>query len=62
MIALSTFVQVDAPFATALVELGRRRKDVVVLSADLSKYTDVLPFARGVSRTASSRSEWPRRT
>ena len=46
MIALSTFVQVDAPFATALVELGRRRKDVVVLSADLSKYTDVLPFAR----------------
>ena len=46
MIALSTFVQVDAPFATALVELGRRRRDVVVLSADLSKYTDVLPFAR----------------
>jgi transketolase len=44
--ALSTFVQVDAPFATALVELGRRRRDVVVLSADLSKYTDVLPFAR----------------
>ena len=36
---------VDAPFATALVELGRRRPDVVVLSADLSKYTDVLPFA-----------------
>jgi transketolase len=36
---------VDAPFATALVELGRRREDVVVLSADLSKYTDVLPFA-----------------
>jgi len=37
--------QVDAPFATALLELGRRREDVVVLSADLSKYTDVLPFA-----------------
>jgi transketolase len=36
---------VEAPFATALVELGRRREDVVVLSADLSKYTDVLPFA-----------------
>jgi len=36
---------VDAPFAAALVELGRRRDDVVVLSADLSKYTDVLPFA-----------------
>ena len=42
---MSTLVQVDAPFATALVELGRRRRDVVVLSADLSKYTDVLPFA-----------------
>jgi transketolase len=36
---------VDAPFATALLALGRRRDDVVVLSADLSKYTDVLPFA-----------------
>lgn len=36
---------VEAPFATALVELGQRREDVVVLSADLSKYTDVLPFA-----------------
>jgi transketolase len=36
---------VEAPFAAALVELGRRRKDVVVLSADLSKYTDVVPFA-----------------
>ena len=36
---------VDAPFATALVDLARRREDVVVLSADLSKYTDVLPFA-----------------
>jgi transketolase len=36
---------VDAPFAASLLELGRRRDDVVVLSADLSKYTDVLPFA-----------------
>lgn len=35
----------QAPFAQALVELGRRRDDVVVLGADLSKYTDVLPFA-----------------
>jgi len=34
-----------APFADALVALGERRKDVVVLSADLSKYTDILPFA-----------------
>ena len=45
MTASGTLVQVDAPFATALVDLGRRRKDTVVLSADLSKYTDVLPFA-----------------
>ena len=37
---------VDAPFAEALVALGRQRDDVVVLSADLSKYTDVLPFAQ----------------
>jgi transketolase len=43
--AAGTLVQVDAPFATALVDLGRRREDTVVLSADLSKYTDVLPFA-----------------
>jgi transketolase len=34
-----------APFAVALLELARKRKDVVVLSADLSKYTDILPFA-----------------
>jgi transketolase len=44
--ASATLPQVDAPFAAALVELGRRREDVVVLSADLSKYTDVLPFAQ----------------
>lgn len=43
---VATPASVDAPFATALVELGRRRDDVVVLSADLSKYTDVLPFAK----------------
>lgn len=34
-----------APFASALLELGDQRDDVVVLSADLSKYTDVSPFA-----------------
>jgi transketolase len=43
--ASATLSTVEAPFATALVDLGRRREDVVVLSADLSKYTDVLPFA-----------------
>jgi transketolase len=42
----ATLFRVEAPFATALVDLGRRREDVVVLSADLSKYTDVLPFAQ----------------
>lgn len=36
---------VAAPFASTLVELGRERADVVVLSADLAKYTDVQPFA-----------------
>ena len=37
--------EIDAPFAQELVRLGRERPDIVVLSADLSKYTDVLPFA-----------------
>lgn len=37
---------VDAPFAVALTDLGRERPDLVVLSADLSKYTDVAPFAQ----------------
>ena len=36
---------VTAPFADALVEAGRRHDDVVVLSADLAKWTDVRPFA-----------------
>ncbi|MEE8600332.1 transketolase C-terminal domain-containing protein [Euzebya tangerina] len=37
---------VTAPFAEALVAAGRRHDDLVVLSADLSKWTDVLPFAQ----------------
>jgi len=36
---------VTAPFGQALVEAGRRRSDVVGLTADLGKYTDILPFA-----------------
>jgi transketolase len=36
---------VDAPFAAAINAIGRERPDLVVLSADLSKYTDVAPFA-----------------
>jgi transketolase len=35
----------EAPFATALTSVARRRDDIVGLSADLSKYTDMLPFA-----------------
>jgi transketolase len=34
-----------APFAGALVSAAARRDDLVVLSADLSKYTDLVPFA-----------------
>lgn len=36
---------VDAPFASAVVGLGAELPELVVLSADLSKYTDVAPFA-----------------
>lgn len=43
--SLSKAACVEAPFADALVQLGRKRKNLVVLSADLSKYTDVAPFA-----------------
>jgi len=35
---------VDAPFGKALVELGAERPDIVGLTADLGKYTDILPF------------------
>jgi transketolase len=35
----------QAPFGEALLTLGAAREDVVVLSADLAKYTDVAPFA-----------------
>ena len=37
---------VDAPFAKTIVELGHERPELVVVSADLSKYTDVAPFAQ----------------
>jgi transketolase len=42
---LAEWAPEHAPFADAIVALGRARDDVVVLSADLSKYTDILPFA-----------------
>ena len=35
---------VAAPFGAALVALGRERDDIVGLTADLGKYTDILPF------------------
>ena len=35
---------VDAPFGKALVALARERPDIVGLSADLGKYTDIHPF------------------
>lgn len=37
--------EVDAPFSVGLLAVAESRPDVVVLSADLSKYTDILPFA-----------------
>lgn len=36
---------VAAPFGQALVELAKQRKDIVGLTADLSKYTDLHVFA-----------------
>jgi transketolase len=35
---------VEAPFGHALAALGRARADIVGLTADLGKYTDILPF------------------
>jgi transketolase len=35
---------IDAPFGYALVALAQHKPEVVALSADLSKYTDVVPF------------------
>src|SRR6478736_1448351 len=36
--------EVDAPFGHALAQVGRRRGDIVGLTADLGKYTDIHPF------------------
>jgi transketolase len=35
---------IDAPFGKALAALGAERADIVGLTADLGKYTDILPF------------------
>lgn len=37
---------ISAPFGTALAELAKTREDIVGLSADLSKYTDLHVFAK----------------
>ena len=46
MPATTTGITMQAPFGEALLSLGRARDDVVVLSADLSKYTDLTPFRK----------------
>ena len=33
-----------APFGTTLAELGRTRPEIVALTADMGKYSDILPF------------------
>jgi transketolase len=40
----ATRESVDAPFGHALAALARKRADIVGLSADLAKYTDIAPF------------------
>ncbi|MDW6024019.1 transketolase C-terminal domain-containing protein [Mesorhizobium sp. BAC0120] len=35
---------IDAPFGRALTRLGHERPEIVGLTADLGKYTDILPF------------------
>jgi len=35
---------VDAPFGTALVAVGQVNKNIVGITADMGKYTDILPF------------------
>jgi transketolase len=45
-VSFSPAVVREAPFGAALVELGAAHPELVVLSADLSKYTDVMPFAQ----------------
>jgi transketolase len=36
---------VDAPFGRALLEVAQARPEIIGLSADLARYTDILPFA-----------------
>jgi transketolase len=41
----SRYPTIDAPFGRALVEAAEARPEIVGLSADLARYTDMLPFA-----------------
>jgi transketolase len=41
---------VPAPFGRALVEVAKRNTKVVGLTADLGKYTDILPFATFIAK------------
>lgn len=43
--AQASAVEPQAPLEEALVDLGRRREEVVVLAGDLARYVEVLPFA-----------------
>lgn len=43
--AVLDYPVISAPFGKALVEVGKQRPEVLGLTADLGKYTDILPFA-----------------
>jgi len=45
--ASELFPTVQGPFGAAMVQLGRRRDEVVALPADLTKWTDLAPFRDG---------------
>src|SRR5271169_2087683 len=42
--AAASRASIEAPFGQALAALGAKRREIVGLTADLGKYTDILPF------------------
>jgi transketolase len=48
----------SAPFGHALAQLAREKKNVVGMTADLGKYTDLHIFERSF-RTVTTRWAWP---
>ena len=48
----------SAPFGHALAELAREKQNVVGMTADLGKYTDLHIFAKDFP-TATTRWAWP---